>query len=393
MGRRSNHRGYLPRAISLLALGILTAVLAPGPRADEIETPVIKTLAPSNGHRLYAEDFPLDHGVDAKVHIIDGDSLKLLGNLSNGEFGFFNFSGDGKTLYVASRFYARGDHGAHVDVLEFYDMASLRPTAEMILPSKRAPVLGYPSMLVESAGAKFLFVQNATPATSVTVVDLAAKKVLSEIPTAGCFGIYASTQIAGRFSTLCGDGSAVTINVDAAGRESGRKRSAKLFDAEADALYTNCVSDGAKTLFVSFLGNIHRIDFSGEVAQAEHPWSLTEGVAAAGGWRPGGYQVAAYDAVNGMLYVAMHPNGEEGSHKAAAAEIWKLDAAKHTLLARMPSAGAIFLVVTQEAHPLLYASEGDDVPVIAKYDGDTLKKLDVTPPHWQFSGNPWILVH
>jgi methylamine dehydrogenase heavy chain len=366
-------------------------MVAGGARADELETASVRALPPSNGHRLFAEDIPLDHGVDAKVHVIDGDTLKLQGNFSNGEFGFFNFSADGKTIYVASRFYSRGDHGPRVDVLEFYDTTTLTPRAEMIVPWKRAPVLGYASMMVESVGAKFLFLQNATPGSSVTVIDLSAKKVLSEIPTSGCFGIYPSTEVSGRFSTLCGDGSAVTISVDGSGKETARKRSAKLFDAEADALFTNGLPDGDKTLFVSFLGTVRAIDFSGDVATAEAPWSLIDSPAA-NGWRPGGYQVAALHRRHGMLYVAMHPNGAEGSHKNSAAEIWKVDVATHTVLKRMPSDGATSLNVTQDEHPLLFAAEGAEYPVIGKYDGDSLKKLDTTVPHWQLSGNPLLFI-
>jgi methylamine dehydrogenase heavy chain len=378
---------------SVLGAWALAALLmgSGGVRADGIETATVRALPPSNGHRLFAEDIPLDHGVDAKVHVIDGDTLKLLANFSNGEFGFFNFSADGKTIYVASRFYARGDHGAHVDVLEFYDTTTLIPRAEMMVPWKRAPVLGYASMMVESIGAKFLFLQNATPGSSVTVIDLAAKKVLSELPTSGCFGIYPSTKLAGRFSTLCGDGTAVTLTVDDKGRELSRQRSAKLFDPEGDALFINGLPDGDKTLFVSFLGTVRAIDFSGEVAQSDTPWAIKDG-ASGGGWRPGGYQVAALHKAHGVLYVAMHPNGVEGSHKDGAAEIWKVDVATHTVLARMPSASATSLSVTQDEHPLLFAAEGAEIPVVAKYDGDSLKKLDETAPRWQFSGNPLLFV-
>jgi methylamine dehydrogenase heavy chain len=376
-------------ALAVIIMGTICASVW----ADEIEKLGVKRLLPSNGHRLYAADFPLYHGVDSKVHVIDGDNLRLLANFSNGELGFFSFSADGKTIYVASKFYSRGDHGPYSEVLEFYDITTLNPTSELILPPKRAPTLGFPSMMVESAGASYLFVQNATPASSITVVDIPARKVLAELPTAGCFGIYASSKVAGRFSTLCGDGTAVTVSFDATGKETGRKRSAKLFDPENDALFISGLTDGDKTLFVSFLGNICPIDFSGEVARADKPWPIATGAAAAAGWRPGGYQLAAYNKLNDVLYVGMHPNGKEGSHKVSSTQIWKLDVTKHTLLARTPSAGATYMIVTQDQHPLLFAYEGDENPFIAKYDGDSLKKLGATPQHWQLSSNAVLLVH
>ena len=40
------------------------------------------------------------------------------------------------------------------------------------------------------------------------------------------------------------------------------------------------------------------------------------------GWRPGGYNLLAVNRANKRLYVGMHPNGAEGTHKTPAAEIW-----------------------------------------------------------------------
>jgi methylamine dehydrogenase heavy chain len=45
-----------------------------------------------------------------------------------------------------------------------------------------------------SADEKFLFLQNATPATSVTVVDLVANKFAGEIPIPVLWVISVTTQ-------------------------------------------------------------------------------------------------------------------------------------------------------------------------------------------------------
>ena len=42
------------------------------------------------------------------------------------------------------------------------------------------------------------------------------------------------------------------------------------------------------------------------------------------GWRPGGIQVTGVDDA-GRLYVMMHPDGYEGSHKDPGTEVWVYD--------------------------------------------------------------------
>jgi methylamine dehydrogenase heavy chain len=359
-----------------------------------VEHPGVAEIKPDNGHRLYiADKTPPAHAVDSKIRIIDGDDFSVLGQLTNGTFGSFAISADRKTLYDATTFFSRGDHGTRTDVLEYYDTTTLKPRAETILLSKRAMSNQYSSFLVESAEEKYLFVQNATPATSVSIVDLRTRALLSEIPTAGCFGIYASPTNPGRFSTLCGDGAALTVDVDSTGKETGRKRSAVLFDPEKDALFISGVRMNTKTLFVSFLGNVHIIDFSGEVAAQETPWTFLGAKERAAHWRPGGYSNIAYSPFNGQLYLGMHPDGQEGSHKRPAAEIWKIDVSKHEVTGRAKSDGANYIQTSKEAHPLLFTVNvtADIQGSISRYDGDTLKLLGTSKPDLLEGGGPlWV---
>jgi methylamine dehydrogenase heavy chain len=359
-----------------------------------IEHPGVVELKPDNGHRLYiADKTPPAHAVDSKIRIIDGDDFSILGQLTNGSFGTFSISADRKTLFDATSFFSRGDHGTRTDVLEYYDTTTLKPRSETILLTKRAMSNQYSVFLVESAGAKYLMVQNATPASSISIVNLATKTLLSEIPTAGCFGIYASTKVPGRFSTLCGDGAALTVDFDSTGKETGRKRSATLFDPEKDALFISGVKMGAKTIFISFLGNVHIIDFSGEVATQETPWTFLDAKEQAAHWRPGGYSNIAYSPSNGQLYLGMHPDGQEGSHKTPAAEIWKVEVAKRLVTGRAKSDGANYLQVSKEAHPLLFTVNvtADIQGSISRYDGDTLKLLGTSKADLLEGGGPlWV---
>ncbi len=345
-----------------------------------VEKITIAKMPPDNGHRLYLSDSAIAHVVDGKIKVIDGDTFHILGMFSNGSFGSFNTSADGRTLYNATTYFSRGDHGARTEVLEFYDSQSLLPTGEVILPTKRAQDSGVRALVAPSAKGEYLFLQNSTPASSVTVVDLANHKVIADLPTAGCFGVYPSPTEPARFSALCGDGAVVTIGFDAKGKETDRKRSGVLFDPDTDPIYIATEPDHGKNMFLSYLGNVHVIDMSGPVATQEKPWSITAGIPHGTAWRPGGMQPFAFSQATNTLYVAMHSPAVEGGHKNPATEIWRVDAIKHIVTARVKSEGAIGLEVTADANPLLFAVNSDPGN-ITRFNGATLANLGDSKPH------------
>jgi methylamine dehydrogenase heavy chain len=365
---------------AFLALALAGPAAASPPAALEPQKMGVVTLGPSNGHRLYVQDFAPAHAPDTKILVFNGDNFKFLGETPNGFFGLFAISGDGATLFSATTFFSRDDHGARTDVVELYDTATLALRGEIPISAHRAQSTAFAPYLTQSAGGAYLFVQNATPGSSVSVVDLGHKRMLAELETAGCFGIYPSPVAAGRFSSLCGDGTAITVSFDADGHETARRRSAKLFDPDNDALFIAGAPGSDKTVFVSFLGNVHVIDFSGPVAAQDAPWPLVTGDDAANGWRPGGYQLAAYSRATGQLYVAMHAHGYEGSHKNAADAIWRVDLASHAIKARGAGGGATYLAVTEGPKPLLFTLN-IDASVIARLDGETLATQGASPKH------------
>jgi methylamine dehydrogenase heavy chain len=347
-------------------------------------------MMPDNGHRLYVIENSIPHGVDGKVQVIDGDSFRILGQITNGQMGSFNTAANGKTLYNATTFFSRGDHGTYANVLEFYDPASLLPTDEIVLGTKRAQSTGVIALMPESAKGQYLFMQNATPASSVSIIDLAAHKVIAELPLSGCFGIYPSASEPRRFSSLCGDGTLVTIGFDANGAETSRKRSDVFFDSEKDPLFITGMQAGPKMFFISFLGQVHEIDVSGDKATQSAVWSILSAVPASENWRPGGTLPIAYNDSEKLLYVGMHPNGHEGSHKDSAQEIWKVDVGLHAVVARNHADGATSLAVSQGSAPVLFTINGD-FGSITRYDGKTLTKLGETRRNFLEGGGPLVV--
>jgi hypothetical protein len=132
----------------------------------------------------------------------------------------------------------------------------------------------------------------------------AASAVVAELPTAGCFGIYASPVDQSVFSTLCGDGTAVTIGIDATGKERFRHRSARFFDAVNDPVYIEAGRLGAQLVLLSFKGTVHILDMSGDTVVQTAVWSLT-GPDDTRGWAPGGYQPFAVHAATGQISLAI----------------------------------------------------------------------------------------
>jgi len=313
---------------------------------------------PADMPRVYVADFSIGHLMDGRITVHDGRNGKYAGVIDGGYAGLFTTSPDGRQLYVATTFLTRHTHGERHDVVEIYDADTLRRTGDVELPPKRAQALYQQVLLRTSHDGRYLFVQNATPATSVSVVDLQAKKFLDEVPTAGCWGIYPSSTEALRFSMLCGDGKLATVTLDGEGKVTQRAVTPKFFDSGTDPVFSATVAQDGRYYFVSFTGTLHRADLRGAQPVVEGSVPFVTAADRKAGWRPGGYQLLALDAERGHLLVGMHPNGAEGSHKNPAQEVWTLDLASGKRVARNKVANAIALTVARSGSHYLYAIDG-----------------------------------
>lgn len=291
-------------------------------------------LPPATPHRLYVMDAVFNHLVDSRVNIYDGDTMKFLGLVPSSFNGHMTVSADGKDIYIMTTYYERLNRGKRTDVVEAWDAETLTPKYEVPIPEKRAQALNYRNYLQQSSDGGLLFVQNATPASSVTVVDLKTRKFADEVTaSAGCWSIIVPPSRPRSFASICGDGSFVTVDLDAAGKPSGQQRSKPMFEVEKDPIFTHTDRLGDTFYFVSYNGNVYSADFSGAEARFGERWSLLDASGKDRGWRPSGYNLLAVNRASKRLYVGMHPNGAEGTHKTPAAEIWVYDLATHKRLA------------------------------------------------------------
>lgn len=294
-------------------------------------------------HRIYVADIAINHIADGKLHVVDGQTGNYLGVIGTGFSGQFILSNNKREIIVVTGYYSRGQRGDRVDLVEVWDADSLSFKYEIPISNKRAMSLNYEGLLRLSADGRWLFVQNATPATSVTVVDMQAKAAIGEINMPGCWAIYPARSNPNRFASLCGEGNVTTVTISDTGREASRTASSKFFDPDNDAWFIQGEQDGDRYRFVSFKGNVATINVGGDTAVLESTWPLLTKADQKKGWRPGGYQPLAVHAGTNRLYVTMHSGGVEGSHKTPASEIWAFDTQSHKRVARLPGHSATAL--------------------------------------------------
>lgn len=348
--------------IGAVALG--SAALA----QEQLDTVATAPFPPATPDRLWVLDLAFNHLPDGRVHVIDPVTGAYMAQISSGFTGFFSFSPNGEKLYMATTYYDRLTRGNKFDVLEIYDVATLALEDEVLLPPKRAMVVTYKHMIDTTADGRFVLVQNSTPASSVTVVDIGARTVVGELDTAGCWGIIASTTVPRRFATVCGDGTLEVIDLDEQGGQAARTKTDLLFDPDEDPIFIQSDAIGDVHYWVSFQGKLVAADLSGAEPRILEPWDFAGGVD--GDWRPGGYNPVAAHAGSGRVYVGMHSGGTEGSHKYPAEEIWALDLATREVVTRAPGHAALAVNVSAADAPHVFAlAEGMHVVALDPANG------------------------
>lgn len=380
-----------------MALALAAVVAAVVPAAGDVEPDehgqIAVLPAPTGAHWLWVPDRILRH-----AQLFDGDTGRALGTVD----GSFTLSGPTMTfsprrreIYVIDPVYSRGHRGERKDWVTIYDATTLKVLGEVEIPPRSASIgHGYQTAAVLD-DERFLVIFNQDPSSSVSVVDLETRQFVDEIVVGGCALVYPTGG--SQFGALCGNGTAVEVELDATGHKARATHSEKFFDTIADPLTEKGVRDGARWLFTSFEGKLHVVDFSGEQPVAATPWPLVSESEHAEGWRIGGMQHLAIHRAMRRLYSITHEAKGPGSHKEPGTAIWVYDIDKKTRiqeitppsllpafvrpvleLARdgwgdwlmrqaLPNPGVHSIVVTQDAKPLLFARH-DEIGAIGVLD-------------------------
>ncbi|MEZ6001113.1 amine dehydrogenase large subunit [Hyphomonas sp.] len=295
------------------------------------------------------------------VTILSADDLSYKGNFATGMTTQFFLGPDAAVGYVASAFPERITYGPVKAYFQKFDVNTLETTQEIEIPPQFAQTQAQQPGMSISADGKWAYIQNATPATSVTVLDLKAGTVASEIPNPGCWGIYLAEKGL-KFSSLCGDGTMLTVELNSKGKLKNQAYSDPIFDVDADPLYVHSQRIDGNLVFTTYGGTFVTVSDKGKKATVLDSWSYTDGIE--GDWAPGGYEILAYNEPNGIMFVPMHPDAKDGSHKNGATELWAIDMKAKTVLYRSYVEHMTHIAVTDDAEaPVLFGvnSHGGDV--------------------------------
>ena len=346
----------------------------------ELEPEVVKSErlpAEAGPHWVWVNDLNIYSIVNGKAYLVDGDSGRFLGMMGLGLFPTkILFPTDKNLLYTTETYYSRGTHGERTDIIGIYDAQELKPIGEIIIPKKRLtgiPTEGHMAITDED---RFIVIYNFTPVQSVTVIDVKARKTLSEIETPGCSLVYPTGSHS--FFMICGDGSLMSLQLDDQGREIGRTLTKSAFDPDKDPIEEDGVRLGNRWLFVSREGYIHTFDSNGKELTLSTPWSLPSEDERQASWRVGGHQLIAAHAASQRLFVLMHKGGKY-TFWDPAEEIWVYGLEQHVRLQRIKvKHPATAVRVSQDADPLLYTTlfGGSTLDVYDAKTGEHLRTVE-----------------
>ena len=288
----------------------------------------------------YGENWAIIH--DANFHsMIDGrfilmdsgaTSKAFKGTMHGGTVGGVAVSKKTGEIYISTTYHSRGISGERTDIIAIHDPASLEKTGEIIVPPKRGANMPFKNSFRLSGDESLSFNYNFTPAASISVTDMAAKKFLKEIPIPGCTLAYPMGDKG--FASMCGDGAMMGVHLDGVGNVTNETRSEKFNNIDDDSLFLKHARFGDILYFPTFMGNIQPVDLSGDSPKPLEKWSLVNQSELASNWRPGGWQLIAGDDAS-TIYILMHPDGADGTQKNGGPEIWIFDAEKKTRIGKI----------------------------------------------------------
>lgn len=293
----------------------------PEPLQDEVVGTTLELDVPYPDSYAFIHDGSFFNMIDGRFILMDlaAPNKAYKANVHGGNVGSLAVSPEREEFYISTTYFSRGVTGERTDIVAIHDMRDFSKIDEIILPPRRASTMPYKHKFALAGNGKIGFIFNFTPAASVSVVDLDSRKVVNEIPIPGCSLHYPMGETS--FATICGDGSMLGVNVDSNGQLLGESRSEPFLDYSDDAGFMKVAQLGDLTYIPTFMGNMHVVDLSKETPTLKNTFSLVSDAERADNWRPGGWQLIA-DNGDDLIYVLMHKDGREGSHKDGGTDVW-----------------------------------------------------------------------
>ena len=307
---------------------------------------------------------------------VGADSREVKGELQAHDSATLLVSDQRSELYVADTVWSRGNRGIRTDFITVYDKQTLNVLGEIVLPgAKRALITAMEGLSAFTDEQRMALIFNFTPASSVTIVDLVNRAVLSEVQIPGCSLVY-PTGTRG-FATLCASGTLLNVRLDAKGGVVGRSETKAFNPLDVDPLFTQSAAIGGIRYFPSLGGRLQPIDMKGEEAKVLPDWKLLTASDEAGHWRPSGWQLIASDGQK-LLYVLMQPDAHEGTHKDPATEVWVFNPGTRVRVKRLrlvrPGSS---IALTRGADASLLVQTAERLDVYDVRDGGLMRSMDI----------------
>ncbi len=299
------------RALLVVCLGVVLGVAAAAEqRWDSIRGAIEKAEPPG------PQWFTLRSGHTG--HVLDAATGQSHGTLTLSLFSpALRPHVDHGMVYTYGSFYSRTYYGDRTDAVIFFDLETMSPVDEVIIPAKAAGI-GHSGM-IGLIDDRFIGVWNITPAMSVSIVDIEERSFVGEISTPGCATVYPQDR---GFLMICGDGALQYIMLDESGAESGRLRSPVFFSVEDDPIFDYSVPTEHGWVFVSLEGHVFEARIEDDEIVIEESWSVLSEQDRAEGWRISGRQPFAYNEATGIFMTLMHQGGTQDNYKDPGTELW-----------------------------------------------------------------------
>lgn len=352
------------RAVVVLGLFALSAPVAlPALQPEELR---VAQFPPLKAHLVYLLSY--EGGVMNRYYVVDGDAGEVLGILPGGYNSAFRIAPDGSRYYSSDTFYEKAVRGTRLDQITSFDTRTGQVADEIPIPPKRLLSYTINSSFDLTEDGRYLLQYNMAPAGSVTVVDMRTKKVLAEVPAAGCGLVFPYAPDA--FAMLCANGSMLRLRFDENGKVE-RQQTQPFFDVNNDPLMQNGLAYPHLDLglFVSYEGIVHELDLAGPETYQTPAWSLRRPGEEA--WWPSGWLPLAYSPAKNRLYVIMH-EGKKWEHTSGGHEIWAYDLKTRERVFRRHFDEPIWAIgVSQDDDPQLYALTNENETILYVCDAET----------------------
>lgn len=358
---------FLSSWLALPAVADLPAESTTGPDT------VVKLSTPYPASWAVVHNFSFAALIDSSFGLVDVDTGHFKGMLSAGQFATLAYSPKRQKFYVGETVHSRGNRGTREDLVAVYDFATLKLVKDIVIPTKRANSVVLKASTGITADDRFLVVYNMDGSMSLTVIDLDTEAVVGEIATPGCSLVYPDSR--GGLFQLCGDGKLMHIRLDASGGVAARTPSEVFNDIDADPLSEKASLVGKTWYFLTYKGEVQPIDVAGQTPSIGKRWWLASDAERKANWRPAGWHGTA--GQGGTLFVAMTPNGYDGSHKDPALEVWTFDVSKRQRTSRisLKTPGLAIAATNRDTPELLVLNVEGGLDVYNSGNGDYLRTL------------------